>query len=102
MYNWLKGGTRERICLLGSGGLGNLFLKGFRQATLQELSACPELLIILRVFRGLAAAFVKNGNHRRHPPSIFLLAQRGQLGACERENTSISGGVDTMLNINVV
>lgn len=102
MYNWLKGGTRERICLLGSGGFGNLFPKGFGQTTLQELSACPELLVILRVFRALVAAFVKNGNHCRRLPRIFLLALRGQLGACERENTRIGGGVEKMLNMNVV
>lgn len=85
MYNWLKGGTGERVCLLGGSGLGYLFPKGLGQATLQELSACPELLIILGVFRALMAALIKD----RHLPSSLVLAQRGYFGACEKENTPL-------------
>lgn len=71
VYNWLKGGTGEGVCLLVGSGLGYLFPKGLGEATLQELSACPELLIILGVFRALTAAFIKDG----HLPSRFLLGQ---------------------------
>lgn len=95
VYNWLKGGTGDRVCLLGGGGLGDLFPKGLRQTTLQELSACPELLIILRVFRALAAALIKDRNHCRHLPSGFLLAQRSHFGACEKEITAPLGEMST-------
>lgn len=88
VYNWLKGGAGERVCLLGGSGLGYLFPEGLGQTALQELSACPELLVILGVFRALAAALIKDGNHRRHLPSSLLLAQRGPFGACEKKNTA--------------
>lgn len=63
VYNWLEGGTEEGVCLLGGGSLGYLLPEGLWQSTLQELPASPELLIILGVFRALAAALVKDGHH---------------------------------------
>lgn len=86
VYYWLKGGTGERVSLLGGSSLGHLFPEGLRQATLQELSACPELLIVLRVFRVLAAALIKYGNHSWPLPSSLFLAHWGHFGACEKEN----------------
>lgn len=86
--NCLKGGTGEGIRLLGGSCLGYLFPEGLGQTALQELSACPELLIVLGVFRALVAALVKDGNHCRDLPSSFLLALRGHFRACEDENTA--------------
>lgn len=83
--NGLKGGTGERVSLLGGSSLGYLFPEGLGQAALQEVSACLELLVVLRVFR---AAVIKDGNHRRCLPSRLLLAHRGPFGACETENTA--------------
>jgi len=50
MCNWLKGGAGHGERLLGGSGPSNLFPKGLRQPTLQELPARPELLVILGVF----------------------------------------------------
>lgn len=89
VYDWLKRGTGKRVCLLGGSRLGDLFLKRLGQTTLQELSACPELHIILGVFRAITAALIKDGNHCRYLPGSFLLAQWGHFGACDRENTTL-------------
>lgn len=63
MYNWLEGAAGEGVCFPVGSRLGYLLSKGLRQATLQKISACPELLIILGVFRGLMAALIKDGHH---------------------------------------
>lgn len=72
--HWLKGGTGQRIRLLGGSSLGNLFPEGLGQTALQKLPARPEMLIVLGVFRALAAAVVKDGDHCRRLPSAFLQA----------------------------
>lgn len=49
VYNWLKGGAGEGVGLLGGSGLGNLLPKRLGEAAPQELSARPELLVILGI-----------------------------------------------------
>lgn len=61
VHHRLEGGAGQRIRLLGCGRLGDLLLEGLGQAALQELPACSELLVVLGVFRGLAAALVEDG-----------------------------------------
>lgn len=74
MCHWLKGGTGQRVRLLGGRSLGDLFPEGLGQTALQKLPARPELLIVLGVFRALAAAVVKDGGHGRRLTSTFLRA----------------------------
>lgn len=45
----LQGGAGQGVRLLGGGRLGDLLLEGLGQAALQELSARPELLVVLGV-----------------------------------------------------
>lgn len=72
MCNWCEGGAGQRVSLFSGSSLGYLFPEGFWETTLEELSAGPELFIILGVFGTLTAAVVKDGDHRRHFSSCFL------------------------------
>lgn len=70
----LEGGAGQRIRLLGRGRLGNLLLEGLGQSALQELPARSELLVVLGVFRGLAAALVEDGDDCGRLAGLLLRA----------------------------
>lgn len=77
----LEGGTGDSVRLFGGSSLCYPFPKGLGQTALQELPACPELLVILGVFRSLVAALIEDGNHSGRPLRGLLLIQRGHFGA---------------------
>lgn len=69
VHHWLKGGTGDVVGLLGGSGLGYLLPEGLGEATLQELPACSELLIVLRILRAVTTAFIKDRYHSRLTPT---------------------------------
>lgn len=82
----LEGGAGQGIGLLGCSRLGDLFPEGLGQTTLEKLPTRSELLIILGVFRGLAAAVVKDGDDCGRLAGLFLWASWRPFGACGRDS----------------
>lgn len=77
----LEGGAAQRVRLLGCGRLGDLLPEGLGETALQELPARSELLVVLGVFRGLAAALVEDGDDGGPLAGLLLWASRTAPGA---------------------